>query len=452
MTNPQISLSRNLRNRHIQLIAIGGTIGVGLFLGSAKAIHDAGPGLLLAYVLGGTAIFFIMRALGELLTYRPVAGSFATYAEEFCGPFAGFVTAWSYWLMWVVIAMAELTAIGIYVRYWFPDLPQWLPALIALVVLWGTNLLAVRVFGELEFWFALVKVITIVALIVTGLVVIFFHVGDFGATASFSNLWSHGGFLPFGIVGVLLTMQIVMFAYSGVELIGVTAGEAENPAVVLPRATNGIILRILIFYLGALLVIMSVVPWNELSPSVSPFVYVFEKLRVPAAAGIITFVVITAAASSCNSGLFSTGRMLWTLAQRGQGPRAFANLNTQHVPAAGIHASAAVMLIAVVLNYTVPKEVFTWVTSITLIGTLWTWGIIMVAHRNYRLAVRAGRVAAAPFRMPLAPFANWAVLLFLIAVTAMLWLDKDTRVALYVAPFWFGLLGVGYNFIRRRTA
>jgi AAT family amino acid transporter/D-serine/D-alanine/glycine transporter len=450
MTHPEISLARNLRNRHIQLIAIGGTIGVGLFLGSAKAIHDAGPGLLLAYVLGGTAIFFIMRALGELLTYRPVAGSFATYAEEFCGPFAGFVTGWSYWLMWVVIAMAELTAIGIYVRYWFPDMPQWLPALIALVVLYGTNLLAVRVFGELEFWFALIKVITIVALILTGLVVIFFHVGgDFGATASFANLWSHGGFLPFGIVGVLLTMQIVMFAYSGVELIGVTAGEAENPAVVLPRATNGIILRILIFYLGALLVIMSVVPWNELSPSVSPFVYVFEKLRVPAAAGIITFVVITAAASSCNSGLFSTGRMLWTLAQRGQGPRAFAHLNAQQVPAAGIHASAAVMLIAVVLNYIVPKEVFTWVTSITLIGTLWTWGIIMVAHRNYRIAVRAGRVAAAPFRMPLAPFANWAVLVFLIGVTAMLWLDKDTRVALYVAPFWFGLLALGYAGLKR---
>ena len=184
MSQPGTDLSRNLHNRHIQLIAIGGTIGVGLFLGSAKAIHDAGPGLLLAYVLGGLAIFFIMRALGELLTYRPVAGSFATYADEFCGPFAGFVTAWSYWFMWVVIAMAELTAIGIYVRTWYPQLPQWLPGLIALVILYGANLLAVRVFGELEFWFALIKVLTIVALIVVGLVVILFHVGPFGAQAS----------------------------------------------------------------------------------------------------------------------------------------------------------------------------------------------------------------------------------------------------------------------------
>ncbi len=451
MTTPDASLSRNLANRHIQLIAIGGTIGVGLFLGSAKAIHNAGPGLLLAYAVGGVAIFFIMRALGELLSYRPVAGSFASYAEEFCGPFAGFVTGWSYWFMWVVIAMAELTAIGIYVRYWFPDIPQWLPALVALVLLYGSNLLAVRVFGELEFWFALVKVVTIVALIVLGLAVIVFHVGSFGATAGFGNLTSHGGFLPFGIGAVLATLQIVMFAYAGVELIGVTAGEAENPAVVLPRATNGIILRILIFYLGALVIIMSLVPWNELSPDVSPFVFVFQKLGIPGAAGIITLVVITAAASSCNSGIFSTGRMLWSLAHRQQAPRRFGVLNAQRVPAAGIHASAAVMLIAVVLNYVVPKEAFTWVTSITLIGTLWTWGIIMVAHRNYRRAIQARTVAAAPFRMPYSPLANYVVLTFLVGVTAMLWRDPDTRVALYVAPFWFGLLGISYVLRGRKS-
>jgi amino acid transporter, AAT family len=451
MSQPGTGLARNLRNRHIQLIAIGGTIGVGLFLGSAQAIHEAGPGLLLAYALGGLAIFFIMRALGELLTYRPVAGSFASYAEEFCGPFAGFVTGWSYWFMWVVMAMAELTAIGIYVRYWF-DVPQWLPALVALVILYGANLLAVRVFGELEFWFALIKVATIVALIVAGLAVLLFHVGSFGATASFSNLWSHGGFLPFGLLSVLLTLQIVMFAYSGVELIGVTAGEAQEPQRALPRATNGIIARILIFYLGALLIIMAVVPWNELSPSVSPFVFVFAKLGVRGAAGIITLVVITAAASSCNSGLFSTGRMLWSLAQRGQAPRRFAALNARHVPAAGIHVSAAFMLLTVALNYLVPKEVFTWVTSITLIGTLWTWGIILVSHRNYRLAVQAGRVAAAPFRMPGAPLANWLVLAFLVAVTALLAKKPDTRVALYVAPVWFALLGVGYRRLKRRTS
>src|SRR6185312_10136029 len=215
------------------------------------------------------------------------------------------------------------------------------------------------------------------------------HAGALGPTASFSNLWSHGGFLPGGILAVLLALQIVMFAYEGVELVGVTAGEAQNPAVVLPKATNGIIVRILIFYIGALLVTMSLVPWTELDPNVSPFVFVFGKPGVPGAATIINLVVITAAASSCNSGLFSTGRMLWTLAQRGQGPRAFSGLNRQRVP-------AAIMLIGVVLNYLVPERVFTMVTSVALVGTLWTWGIILVAHANYRRAVAAGRAAPAP--------------------------------------------------------
>ena len=446
------SLSRNLRERHIQLIAIGGTIGVGLFLGSAKAIHHAGPGLLLAYALGGVMVFLIMRALGELLTYRPVAGSFAVYADEFCGPFAGFATGWSYWFMWVVTAMAELTAIGIYIRYWFPAVPQWLPPLVALVALYGANQLAVRVFGELEFWFALIKVVTIIGLILGGLFVIFFHVGELGTTAGFSNLWSHGGFLPFGIVGVLLTLQMVTFAYQGVELIGVTAGEAENPEVVLPKATNGITFRILIFYIGALVVIMALVPWTDLSPDTSPFVFVFEKMRVPAAATIINIVVITAATSSCNSGIFSTGRMLFSLAQRGQAPRALAKLSGHRVPSKGINVSAAVMLLAVALNYWVPEKAFVYITSISTIGTLWTWGIIMVAHRNYRRAVDAGTAKASSFRMPGAPFANWLVVAFLIAVTGMLALDDDTRVALYVAPVWFALLGVGYGLSRPQPA
>jgi len=452
MSQPEPALARKLRNRHIQLIAIGGTIGVGLFLGSAKAIHEAGPGLLLAYALGGVAIFFIMRALGELLTYRPVAGSFATYADEFCGPLPGFVTGWSYWFAWVATVMAEITAIGIYVQFWLPHVPQWLPSLVALLALYGANLLAVRVFGELEFWFALIKVVTIVALILAGVFVIVFHAGALGATARFSNLWTHGGFFPFGVLAVLLTLQIVMFAYEGVELIGVTAGEADNPAVVLPRATNGIIARILIFYLGALFIMMSLVPWTELDPRMSPFVFVFGKLGLPGAGTIINLVVITAAASSCNSGLFSTGRMLWTLGQRGQAPRAFAALNSRQVPAAGIHASAAVMLIGVALNYLAPERVFTIVTSVALIGTLWTWGVILVSHANYRRAVAAGRVRAAPFRMPGAPFANWIVLAFLVLVAALLWARPDTRVALYVAPFWFGLLAAGYARVRGRSA
>ena len=452
MPEVESNLARNLRDRHIQLIALGGTIGVGLFLGSAKAIHHAGPGLLLAYVVGGIAVFLIMRALGELLIYRPVAGSFAVYADEFCGPFAGFATGWSYWFMWVVTVMAEITGIGIYIRYWLPDFPQWLPGLIALIALYGANTLAVRIFGELEFWFALVKVATIVALIVGGLVIIFFHVGDLGHTASFSNLWTHQGFLPFGIIGVLLTLQMVTFAYQGVELIGVTAGEAENPQIVLPKATNGITFRILIFYIGALVMLMSLVPWTDLDPDTSPFVLVFQKMHIPGAADIITLVVITAATSSCNSGIFSTGRMLYSLAQRGHAPRGLAKLSSHRVPANGITVSAAVMLIGVGLNYVVPEKAFIWITSISTIGTLWTWGIIMVSHLNYRRAVAEGRAKASSFRMPGAPLANWLVIAFLVGVTAMLWKDDDTRVALYVAPIWFGLLGIGYAWLKPQPA
>jgi len=445
------ALTRSLKSRHIQLIALGGTIGVGLFLGSAGAIHKAGPGLLLSYAIGGVAIFFIMRALGELLTYRPVAGSFASYAEEFVGPFAGFVTGSSYWFMWVVTAMAELTAIGIYVHFWLPDVPQWLPGLCALAILYGTNLLAVRIYGELEFWFALLKVITIVGLILAGLAVIVFKLGALGPTASFSNLWTHRGFMPFGLLGVLLTLQIVMFAYQGVELIGVTAGEAENPSVVLPRATNSIIFRILFFYIGALVIIMSLIPWDQLDPNMSPFVLMFDKMGIPGAANIINVVVITAAASSCNGGIFSTGRMLYSLALNGQAPKAFGNLSKRHVPAAGVHISAAVMLIGIILNYFVPKEVFTWVTSISLIGTLWTWIIIMYSHSKYRQAVQQGRARGVAYRMPVWPFANWAVIIFLLIVAAMFALDADTRVALYVAPFWFGLLAVAYYSRHKRS-
>jgi AAT family amino acid transporter/D-serine/D-alanine/glycine transporter len=437
-------LARSLKSRHIQLIALGGTIGVGLFLGSAGAIHKAGPGLLLAYAIGGVAIFFIMRALGELLTYRPVAGSFASYAEEFVGPFAGFVTGWSYWFMWVVTAMAELTAIGIYVHFWLPNVPQWVPGLCALAILYGTNTLAVRVYGELEFWFALLKIITIVALILSGLAVIVFKLGALGQTAGFSNLWAHHGFMPYGLLGVMLTLQIVMFAYSGVELIGVTAGEAENPEVILPRATNSIILRILLFYVGALMVIMALVPWDELNPDMSPFVMMFDKMGIAGAASIINVVVITAAASSCNGGIFSTGRMLYSLALQGQAPKLFSQLNERHVPAAGVQASVAAMLIGIVLNYAVPKEAFTWVTSIALIGTLWTWIIIMYAHAKYRSAVEAGRVRAVEYQMPGWPLANWIVILFLLMVASLFWLDPNTRVALYVAPLWFGLLGVAF--------
>jgi AAT family amino acid transporter len=384
--------------------------------------------------------------------YRPVAGSFASYAEEFVGPWAGFFTGWSYWFMWVVTGMAEITAVAVYVNYWYPDVPQWIPALVTLGVLYGVNLIAVKLFGELEFWFALVKVVTIIAMLVIGLVVILFGVGEVGQTASFANLVNHGGFFPTGILGVVLVLQIVMFAYQGVELVGVTAGEAQDPERTLPHAINSVVWRILIFYLGALIIIMSVLPWTEFQPGVSPFVLVFERIGIPAAAGIINFVVITAAASSCNSGIFSTGRMLYTLAQFRQAPHAFAKVNARHVPSAAITFSAGLMLIGVILNYFVPEEVFVWVTSVALVGSLWTWGMIMYSHLKFREAMAEGRVPTIAFRMPGAPVANWLVIGFLALIAVFLAIDEGTRVALFVAPIWFALLALGYRLTRSEAA
>ena len=445
---------RGLKNRHIQMIAIGGAIGVGLFLGSARAIQAAGPALLLSYTLVGIAIFFIMRALGELLLYRPVAGSFATYAEEFVGPWAGFFTGWTYWFMWVVTGMAEITAVAVYVNFWYPDVPNWIPALVTLAVLYGINLIAVGFFGEFEFWFAIIKVVTIIGLIAIGLVIIVFGMGDLGASASFSNLWAHGGFAPLGMSGVLLSLTVVAFAFLGVELVGVTAGECERPETVLPRAINAVVWRILIFYIGALVVIMSLVPWNQLDPNQSPFVVVFDRIGIPAAAGIINFVVITAAASSCNSGIFSTGRMLYTLSQFGQAPRFLGKVNAGHVPAMGVTVSAAMMLIGVLLNYVVPEQVFIWVISVATVGALWTWGIILVAHMGYRKAVAEGRAEPSPFRMPGSPVTNWIALAFILVITLLLAADADTRIALIVGPIWFAILGIGYwmNTSRRAAA
>ncbi|ATY86058.1 proline-specific permease ProY [Kyrpidia spormannii] len=444
-------LVRGLKERHLQLIALGGAIGVGLFLGSARAIHLAGPALTISYLVGGLVIFLIMRALGELALYKPVAGSFSTYAEEFVGPWAGFITGWTYWFMWITTAMAEITAVGVYVRYWFPAVPQWLPALIALVIMFLVNLIAVGAYGEFEFWFALIKVVTIVAMIVVGLLIILFGVWNHGEPVGFSNLWSHGGFFPTGISGVLLALQMVMFAYVGVELIGVTAGEARDPSKTIPAATNKIIWRILIFYVGALLIIMSLYPWNELDAQNSPFVLTFQRIGFPAAADLINFVVLTAALSSCNSGVFSTGRMLYSLAQYGQAPRFLQGLSSRRVPATAIAASAAVMLVGVILNYVVPQQVFTYVTSLGAEGAIWTWGMILVAHMAYRRRVAAGQVQGVKYRMPGTPVTNWIGLAFLALVVVLLLFDPDTRVAFYVALAWFAILVIAYQFVRRRA-
>ena len=363
-------LQRGLEQRHITLMSLGAAIGVGLFLGSATAIQLAGPAILISYIIGGLAIFIIMRALGEMAVHNPVSGSFSRYAKDYLGSLAGYITGWNYWFLWVVTCMAEITAVGVYMKMWFPDTPSWIWALAALVIMTLVNLIAVKAYGEFEFWFALIKIVAILAMIFVGLGVIIFGIGNGGVAVGISNLWTNGGFAPNGITGIFMSLQMVMFAYLGVEMIGVTAGEAKNPKKVIPNAINTVFWRILLFYVGALFVIMSIYPWNEVGDNGSPFVLMFEQIGIGPAAGIINFVVLTAALSSCNSGIFSTGRMLFNLAEQKQAPASFKRISGTGVPSKAIIFSAALLLFGVLLNYLVPEKVFIWVTSISTFENL----------------------------------------------------------------------------------
>ncbi|MET8827439.1 amino acid permease [Streptomyces sp. NPDC004610] len=448
---PEEGYERGLGSRQVQMIAIGGAIGVGLFLGAGANIAKAGPSLILMYALAGVIIFFIMRALGELLLYRPVSGSFAEYSREFLGPFFGYFTGWTYWLMWVVTGMAELTAAAIYVNYWWPAVPQWVTALVFLIVLFGANLISVKLFGEIEFWFSMVKVTALIGMIVIGLGVLTFGFSAAGDTAAVSNLWAFDGFFPTGVGSSLMTLQGVMFAYLAVELVGVTAGESENPEKTLPKAINTLPWRIALFYVGALTVILCVVRWTEFAPGVSPFVAAFAQIGIPAAAGIVNFVVLTAALSSCNSGMYSTGRMLRTLADNGEAPRVFSRLSGTKTPAFGITVSVLFMGIGVILNYIVPEKAFGYVVSVATAAGIWTWLMILISHVLYRRGVEAGRLPRSSFPAPGGAVCSWIAIAFLLFVTCLIAYDADARVCLYVMAGWTAALWIGWQILKTRT-
>ncbi|MCY8548174.1 amino acid permease [Bacillus vallismortis] len=440
----QQKLSRGLKNRHIQLMAIGGAIGTGLFLGSGKSIHFAGPSILFAYLVTGVFCFFIMRSLGELLLSNTGYHSFVDFVRDYLGDMAAFITGWTYWFCWISLAMADLTAVGIYTQYWLPAVPQWLPGLLALIILLIMNLATVKLFGELEFWFALIKVIAILALIVTGIILIAKGFSTASGSASITNLWSHGGMFPNGWHGFILSFQMVVFAFVGIELVGLTAGETDNPQKVIPKAINQIPARILLFYVGALFVIMCIYPWNVLNPSESPFVQVFSVVGIVAAASIINFVVITSAASAANSALFSTSRMVYSLAKDHHAPGLLQKLTSSKVPSNALFFSTIVILIGVSLNYIMPEQVFTLITSVSTICFIFIWGITVICHLKYR-KTRQDEAKANTFKMPFYPLSNYFTLAFLAFILVVLALANDTRVALFVTPVWFILLIIMYK-------
>ena len=443
MNEEQQELQRGLKNRHVQLISIGGAIGTGLFLGSGKSIQLAGPSILFAYLITGCICFFIMRALGELLLSNTNNHSFLDFIAEYLGKKAAFVTGWTYWFCWIAIAMADLTAMGMYVRYWAPGVPQWLPEIIALVLLLGLNMVAVSLFGELEFWFALIKVVAIIAFIIIGAYMIITHYKTSAGTVSISNLWSHGGFFPKGGKGFILSFQMVTFAFAGIELVGLVAGETKNPEKVLPEAINNIPIRIILFYLGSLFVIMYIYPWNSLNADNSPFVEVFSEIGITIAASLINLVVLSAAASACNSAIYSTGRMLRSLSQEGSAPKRFRRLTTHRVPGNALVFSTIVIFISVVLNYIMPSEVFTLISSIATTCFLFIWSMLVYTHLKYRKSILGKK--AHSFKMPFYPFSNYLVFLYMAFTCVVLLLGKDTRIALLLTPVWFICLLVIYR-------
>ncbi|MGV9771618.1 amino acid permease [Streptosporangium sp. NPDC003464] len=443
--------SHALGNRQVQMIAIGGAIGVGLFLGAGGRLQAAGPALVLSYAAAGLAAFFVMRALGELVLYKPTSGSFVDYAADFVGPWAAFASGWMYWINWAFTGIAELTAISIYVHLWAPQFPRWLTALIALAFVLTVNLLSVRLFGELEFWFALLKVLAICAFLVTGLVLVIFGMGLGGSTAGVGNLAAHGGFAPNGFPVVLMSLQSVIFAYSSIELVGIAAGETKNAREVLPRAINGVIWRIMIFYVGSVLLLAMVLPWTAYGPAQSPFVTVFAALGVPWAADAMNLIVITAALSSCNSGLYSTGRILRAMAVKGEAPAFAGLLSSRQVPYGGILLTAAVFVAGVVLYYYVPERAFNIATAIASLGVITTWGTLVFCQIRLRRAAEQGLLERPAFRMPGAPYTGWSTLAFLaLVVLLMPFADADQRIAFFCIPLLAAAIATGWRIVDSR--
>ncbi len=425
------------------MIAIGGTIGTGLFLGAGKSIELAGPSIIFSYLLIGIALFFVMRALGELLLSNTGYTSFTEFAAQYIGPWAGYVTGWTYWFCWIMTAMADIIAVGVYMQYWF-DIPQWIPAFACLVILVGLNLLSVKLFGELEFWFAIIKVITILALIAVGIVLLVIGFKTNTGTVSLSNIWSHGGMFPNGVQGFLLSFQLVVFSFVGMELVGVSAAETANPRKNIPSAINKIPVRILLFYVGAIIVILAINPWTYLNGDSSPFVGVFTLIGIPVAAGIINFVVMTSAASACNSGLFSTSRILHTLSKDGSAPKKVGRLNKRAVPSNALFLSAIVVSIGALLSKIIPEQAFTIVTTISAICFIWVWSIILIAHIKYK-RTRPELAEKSTFKAPLAPYINYAVLALFAFVLIIMLFAEATRLALLLTPIWFITLLFLYN-------
>lgn len=447
--------SKDLKARHVNMIAIGGAIGTGLFLGAGGRLHSAGPALALAYLVCGVFAFFVVRALGELVLYRPSSGSFVSYAREFLGEKGAYVAGWMYFLNWSTTGIADITAIALYTHYWsfFTSVPQWVLALIALAVVLAANLISVKIFGEMEFWFAIIKVATLVCFMFVGIFLLATQHDVDGTKPGLSVITGHGGILPHGVMPVVIVMQGVIFAYAALELVGVAAGETDRPEKVVPRAVNSIMWRVGLFYVGSVVLLALLLPGSVYSADQSPFVTVLSKIGVQGAGDVMNLVVLTAAMSSLNSGLYSTGRILRSMAVAGSAPRFTARMNRSQVPYGGILLTCAVCVLGVALNYFVPSQAFEIVLNVASLGVISTWVIIMVCHLVFVRRAREGRLTRPSFRLPGSPVTEIVTVAFLLAVLGLMWNDPDVgRKTLMLVPVIAVMLVGGWFALRRRIA
>ena len=449
MMNENNELQRGLGARQMRMIALGGTIGVGLFMGATSTIKWTGPSVIFAYLIAGLFLFLVMRAMGEMVYLHPTSGSFANFASDYINPVAGYLTAWSNIFQWVVVGMSEVIAVGEYMNYWFPDLPQWIPGIIVVLLLAGANLVSVKAFGEFEFWFAMIKVVTIILMIIAGFGLIFFGLGNGGEAIGLSNLWSHGGFMPNGWIGFFFALSIVIGSYQGVELIGITAGETKDPQKNIKSAVNGVIWRILIFYIGAIFVIVTVYPWDELGNIGSPFVATFAKVGITFAAGLINFVVLTAAMSGCNSGIFSASRMTLNLSQKGMLPKFFRKVMKNGVPIWTVTAIAIGILIGALLNVILPlfikgaDSIFVYVYSASILPGMVPWFMILISHLRFRKN-HSEELKNHPFKMPGGAITNYITMAFFIMVLIGMLFNKETVVSVVIGIVFLGFMTLFY--------
>lgn len=443
--------AKGLKPRQVQMIAIGGAIGTGLFLGAGGRLQHAGPALAIVYLVCGLFSFLILRALGELVMYRPTSGSFVSYAREFLGERGSFVAGWMYYLNWAMTGIVDITAVALYMHYWgtFDNVPQWVFALIALVLVGSMNMIAVEWFGEMEFWFSLVKVGALVLFLIIGVIFLISGHPVAGQATGLHLIADNGGIFPHGVLPAVIIVQGVVFAYAGIELIGTAAGEAQNAKEILPRAINSVMWRIALFYVGSVVLLVLLMPWTAYHAGTSPFVTFFGALGVPYIGTVMNLVVLTAALSSLNSGLYSTGRVLRSLAMGGSAPPFVAKMNAAKVPYGGIVVTLIIYLVGVVLNYLVPSSVFEIVLNVASLGIVSTWAFIVICQMMLRRAINRGEIPAVSFKMPFAPLSSWLTLGFLLAVLVLTGFDyPDGTYTIAAIPVVAVALVVGWMVLK----